>query len=138
MHLCYAFSICLHDIFYQASNRTDKCYLLRCRLVSIGYPAWRNNRWAMSSNVCRRAMMISQSLWEDIPGKYSRLHDHTYQGLLARAYYMCISPTFSRLSQLPVHRAIPSPDTPMQLIRLSCPDKTPIRSPFNVSQTLQL
>lgn len=42
------------------------------------------------------------------------------------------------LSQLPVQRAIPSALTPRQLTRFSWPVKTPTRSPFRVSQTLQV
>lgn len=41
-------------------------------------------------------------------------------------------------SQLPVQSAIPSPLTPKQLTRFSCPLSTPTLSPFIVSQTLQL
>jgi len=37
-----------------------------------------------------------------------------------------------------VHSAIPSTLTPRQLTRFSCPVRTPTRSPFRVSQTLQV
>ena len=43
-----------------------------------------------------------------------------------------------KLSQDPVATASPSSVTPRQLTRLSCPVSTPTRSPFRVSQTLQL
>lgn len=46
--------------------------------------------------------------------------------------------TLRVLSQLPVHNAIPSLETPKQDTLFSCPVKTPTRSPFSVSQTLQL
>lgn len=46
--------------------------------------------------------------------------------------------TLSMLSQLPVQSAIPSDETPRQLTRFSWPARTPTRSPFSVSQTLQL
>lgn len=42
------------------------------------------------------------------------------------------------LSQLPVHKAIPSELTPRQLTLFSCPVKTPTRSPLSVSQTLHV
>lgn len=42
------------------------------------------------------------------------------------------------LSQLPVHIAIPSDDTPRQDTLLSCAVNTPTRSALRVSQTLQL
>ena len=42
------------------------------------------------------------------------------------------------LSQLPVHRAIPSTLTPKQLTRFSWPVRTPTRSPLRVSQTLHV
>ena len=46
--------------------------------------------------------------------------------------------TLRVLSQLPVHSAIPSTLTPRQLTRFSWPVNTPTRSPFRVSQTLQV
>ena len=42
------------------------------------------------------------------------------------------------LSQLPVQSAMPSVLTPKQLTLLSCPVKTPTRSPLRVSQTLHV
>jgi hypothetical protein len=60
------------------------------------------------------------------------------QNISGRSTSSGMERTFSVLSQLPVQSAMPSVLTPRQLTLFSCPVSTPTRSPFRVSQTLQV
>jgi hypothetical protein len=130
----------IHDPVTKPSGTSHRLALLSTLLSSQAL-ATETDRITLCQSVQSMVLVLSQNnhvIYKSATYHKSLLYDHTYHGITSVLTVGIAPLTFNKLSQLPVHNAMPSPETPIQLILLSCPDRTPILSPLRVSHTLQL